>query len=107
MRTRDAQWKYAAVQPRSASSPCSRDPRKDAIADALSKHFGEQFVVEISVSAAEEETPHQKEERLSDERIDAARETLEADPNVKTLQTMFGAELRPESIELINPSQSD
>ena len=81
--------------------------RKDAIADALSRHFDENLNVEISVSDVVSETPHQKAERISDEKIDAARKSLESDPNVQTLKNMFGAELRPDSIELINPPRSD
>jgi len=41
------------------------------------------------------------------ERLEAARQSLEADPNVQTLKNMFGAELKTDSIELINPPQSD
>ena len=49
----------------------------------------------------------QEETRLADERIEAAREILEADPNVKALKDMFGAELKADSIELLNPPQND
>ena len=53
------------------------------------------------------ETPVQEESRMADERMEAARQSLEADPNVKALKDMFGAELKTDSIELINPPQSD
>ena len=49
----------------------------------------------------------QEETRLADERIEAARVKLEADPNVQALKDMFGAELKPDTIELLNPSQND
>ncbi|MDH5622386.1 MAG: DNA polymerase III subunit gamma/tau, partial [Gammaproteobacteria bacterium] len=75
---------------------------KDAIAASLSKYFGEKLVVDITVGAAQEETPVQQESRMADERLEAARLSLEADPNVQTLKTMFGAELKTESIELIS-----
>ena len=39
---------------------------------------------------------------LDDERLEAARESLEADPNVRALKDMFGAELNPDSIELVD-----
>ena len=82
--------------------------RKEALSQVLSDHYGEKLKVEVKLGVAEEaETPIQKQERAADERIEAARESLEADPNVQTLKTMFGAELRPDSIELINPSQND
>ena len=81
--------------------------RKEALAAALSKHFNEPLSVDINVAEVSHETPHQEESRLADERIEAARVSLEADPNVKALKTMFGAELKTDSIELINPGQSD
>ncbi len=81
--------------------------RKDSLAGALSAHFGEKLSVEITLSADAGETPVQEETRMADERLEAARLSLEADPNVQTLKNMFGAELKTDSIELINPPQSD
>jgi DNA polymerase-3 subunit gamma/tau len=77
-------------------------PRQAALGDALSEWFGEKLQVEISVGRIERETPMQKKARLSDEKLDAARASLEADPNVKALQDMFGAELKPESVEILS-----
>ncbi len=76
--------------------------RSDAIAAALSLYFGETLRIEIKVGAAEKETPLQKEVRLGDEKLEQARESLEADPNVKALKDMFGAELNPDSVEPLN-----
>jgi DNA polymerase-3 subunit gamma/tau len=81
--------------------------RKDVLADKLSEHFGERLAVAIELGADNGETPVQEESRLADERIEAARQSLEADPNVQALKDMFGAELKPESIELINSPRSD
>ncbi len=81
--------------------------RKDSLAKCLSTHFGEKLSVDITLSAEVGETPVQEETRMADERLEAARQTLEADPNVQTLKKMFGAELKTDSIELINPPQSD
>jgi len=39
---------------------------------------------------------------MADERLEEARQSLEADPNVKALKTMFGAELKTDTIELIS-----
>jgi DNA polymerase-3 subunit gamma/tau len=75
--------------------------RQTAISSALSTHFGEKLRVEITIGEAGSETPLQREARRSDEKMEAARTALEADPNVKALQDMFGAELKTESIELI------
>lgn len=73
--------------------------RQTALADALSAHFGEELKVDIAVGAAEVETPTQMEARQETEELEAARVGLEADPNVKALKDMFGAELVPGSVE--------
>jgi DNA polymerase-3 subunit gamma/tau len=73
--------------------------RQQAIAEALSAKFGLPLKVDISVATSAGETPIQEEVRRSDEKLEAARESLEADPNVKALKDMFGAELNPDSIE--------
>jgi hypothetical protein len=49
----------------------------------------------------------QAQARRSDEKLEAARESLEADPNVKALRDLFGAELNPDSIELIDNTLID
>jgi DNA polymerase-3 subunit gamma/tau len=81
--------------------------RKETLAERLSEHFGEKLTVEIELGAETGETPVQEESRMADERREAARQTLEADPNVQALKDMFGAELKTDSIELIKPSQSE
>ena len=76
-------------------------PRQAALSEALSTHFGEDLKVDIAIAAgaAEVETPTQMEARQETEELEAARVGLEADPNVKALKDMFGAELVPESVE--------
>jgi len=81
--------------------------RSDALAKRLSDHFGEQLRVEVAIGKAAGETPLQAESRMADEQLETARQVLEADPNVQRLKEMFGAELKKDSIELINPTQSD
>ncbi|MGH8165912.1 MAG: DNA polymerase III subunit gamma/tau C-terminal domain-containing protein, partial [Woeseiaceae bacterium] len=81
--------------------------RQQAIADALTDKFSKRLRVEISLATSagdtvSAETPMQAEARRSDEKLEAARESLESDPNVKALRDMFGAELNPDSIELID-----
>jgi DNA polymerase-3 subunit gamma/tau len=78
--------------------------RKKALAAAVSDRFGEHLNVNISIAETVPITPLQEEARQADEQLAAARASLEADPNVKALQDMFGAELNPESIEIITPS---
>jgi DNA polymerase-3 subunit gamma/tau len=76
--------------------------RQDALAEALSRHFKEPLRVEIKVGAAAAETPVQAEARIADEKVAAARESLEADPNVRALKDMFGATLNADSVEIID-----
>jgi len=91
---------YLGLDPRSEAMLTKQ--RKDAIGEQLSAHFGEKLVVDIALGSAAEETPVQQESRMADERLEEARQTLEADPNVQTLKTMFGAELKTDTIEIIS-----
>jgi DNA polymerase-3 subunit gamma/tau len=81
--------------------------RKDSLAAALSRHFDEALTVDISIGKIAIESPIQEESRQADERFEAERVKLEADPNVKALKDMFGAELKTDSIKLNNPPQSE
>ena len=81
--------------------------RSQAIAEALSGHFGETLKVDIAVGKDGPETPHQAETRQADESLAAARESLENDPNIRTMKSLFDAELKPDSIEIIPGSGRD
>ncbi len=100
---------YLSLDPRSES--LLTKSRKEALAGRLSQHFGEQLAVDVALAAAigeaATETPAQAEARLADERMEAARRELEADPNVQAMKSIFGAEIKAETIELINPARSD
>jgi DNA polymerase-3 subunit gamma/tau len=76
--------------------------RRNIIAERLSTHFGEKLVVDIALGADVGETPVQQENRMADERLEQARQSLEADPNVQALKSMFGAELKTDTIEIIS-----
>ncbi len=102
---REGNTVYLGLDPRSDS--LLTKPRKDALASRLSEHFGESLNVDIALGAETAETPVQQESRMADERMEKARQTLEADPNVQAMKNMFGAEIKTETIELINPPQSD
>ena len=102
---REGNTVFLSLDPRSESMLTKQ--RKEALAKALTEHFSELLLVDICMGEAVSETPMQEETRLADERIDAARESLESDPNVQALKSMFDAELKADSIELINPTQND
>lgn len=81
--------------------------RQQAIAEALSAKFGQALKVEITVAPSAAETPIQEQARRTDERREAARESLEADPNVQALRDMFGAKLNPDSVESLDRNDSE
>ena len=86
----------------SRSESLLTNARQNVLAEALSRHFGEELRVDIQIAAGEAETPIQEEARRQDERLEAARESLEADPNVQALRDMFGARLNPDSVEPVD-----
>ena len=91
---------YLSLDPRSES--LLTKARQNELAKRLSDHLGSATRVEIAVGAASKrETPVQQESRIADEQLEAARQSLESDPNVQTLKHMFGAELKPDTIEVI------
>ncbi|MGI9248448.1 MAG: DNA polymerase III subunit gamma/tau [Woeseiaceae bacterium] len=96
---------YLGLDPRSESLLTKQ--RKDALAECLSRHFGERLVVDIAIGAETGETPVQEESRMADEQMEAERQKLEADPNVQAMKNIFGAEIKTDTIELIKPAQSD
>jgi DNA polymerase-3 subunit gamma/tau len=102
---RDGSTIFLSIDPRSESLLTRQ--RKDALASALSTHFSEKLSIDIAIGESAKETPMQEDNRLANEKLEAARLTLEADPNVMALKDMFGAELKADSIELINPAQND
>ena len=90
---------YLGLDPRSDSLLTKQ--RRDLLAERLSEYFGEQLLVDIAIMAEVAETPAQEETRMADEKLEAARRSLEADPNVQALKNMFGAELKTDTIEII------
>jgi DNA polymerase-3 subunit gamma/tau len=96
---------HLGLDPRSESLLTRK--RREELAAKLSAHYGETLSVDVALGTDTGETPVQAESRLADERLEAARQSLEADPNVQALKNMFGAELKADTIELINPPQTD
>jgi len=83
--------------------------REAALAEALSSHYGETLRVAVELGRSKDvpETPVQIASRESDESYSAARDALEADPNVRAMKSLFGAELKSDSIEPLSPARSD
>ncbi|HTY49288.1 MAG TPA: DNA polymerase III subunit gamma/tau [Steroidobacteraceae bacterium] len=84
-----------------ALDPRSRSLRtrtlEDKLAQALSRHYGENIRLEISEEAPAD-TPAQAESRAQQAQIEAARTAFGADPTVRALQERFGATLLPDTI---------
>ncbi len=97
---REGRTVFLGLDPRSDAMLTKQ--RKDVIAERLTAYFGEHLVVDVTLASASVETPIQQESRMADERLEEARQSLEADPNVQTLKNMFGAELKTDTIEIIS-----
>jgi len=97
---REGNTVFLGLDPRSESMLTKQ--RKDTIAESLSKHFGEKLQIDITIGSEVAETPVQQESRMADEQLEEARKNLEADPNVQAMKSMFGAELRTDTIEIIS-----
>jgi DNA polymerase-3 subunit gamma/tau len=77
--------------------------RRDELAKALSESLGTGVQVEIAVGRPETApTPIQAASAREDQRLEAAKRELESDPNVQTLKSVFGAEIKPDSIKPLN-----
>jgi len=77
-----------------------------ALTRALCAHYGETLRVEIVIGETDTATPIQQQARRTDAKYEAARASIEADPTIKALQDMFGAELNPDSIEPVQNQSS-
>lgn len=102
---REGNTVYLRLDPRSESVLTRK--RKEALGAALSAHYAEDLTVDITIGDTAGETPLQTQSRLEDERFEAARASLESDPNVQAMKNMFDAELKTDSIELINAPRHD
>lgn len=72
--------------------------QEEKLAQALSRYFGETVRVEFEMKVAGPETPHQAQQRSSQEELDSARRAFEADPGVQGLRERFGATLLPDTV---------
>ncbi len=76
-----------------------RPVREEKLAQALSTHFGEPVKVEFEVAHVVADTPARRKQAEADDRLQAARQSIEADPNVRAMQDIFGAVVQPESVK--------
>ncbi len=67
---------------------------------ALTEYYQAPIKINLKVGEPQQETPADRGTRLQAERMQNAVALIEADPNVKTMKTMFDAKLDPKSIRL-------
>ncbi|MEM6512906.1 MAG: DNA polymerase III subunit gamma/tau [Pseudomonadota bacterium] len=95
---RDGNTLYFSLDKRSESFLTRQ--RQGQLAKALSDYVGESVRIEITVADTDTPaTPQQEASRMADERIEQARQSLESDPNVQALKSVFGAEINTETIK--------
>jgi len=76
-----------------------RRPRlEQALAEALSRHFGRTLRLEIAVTDSAGDTPAQQRTRQQEARQQAAEAAIEHDPNVRAMRDLFGASVQPGSV---------
>ena len=72
--------------------------QEEKLAQALSRYYGETVRLEFTAAAPDLETPAQAEQRASQQELDTARQSFEADPGVQGLRERFGATLLPDTV---------
>jgi len=71
---------------------------EEKLTQAICEYLGETVRLEITVSTEAKNTPASRRQAAADGRLQAARASIENDPNVRAMQDMFGASVNPESI---------
>jgi DNA polymerase-3 subunit gamma/tau len=81
-----------------ASKTLLTDTLKGNLQKSLSRHFGTEISLRISLAEPQVDTPARQVARQEQERMQQARESLEADPNIQALKSTFGAVIQEETI---------
>ncbi|HEY5702426.1 MAG TPA: DNA polymerase III subunit gamma/tau [Gammaproteobacteria bacterium] len=80
--------------------------QKERLIGALKAHFGENLKVELTIEEPATETPAEIRDREEQERQKAAEQSIENDPNIKTLEKMFDAVVDKSSIRPVSQQSS-
>ncbi len=81
------------------------DERREALAQCLQRELGRPMRVKIVKGESKQETPADKLRRREFERVEAARQAIENDPNVREIIDRFDATIVPESIQTRNSQE--
>jgi DNA polymerase-3 subunit gamma/tau len=80
-----------------------RPALEDKLAQALTAHFGETIKLDIELGvdahATTLDTPARRQQAQAQDRMQAARASIESDPNIQAMRDIFGATVLPESIK--------
>jgi DNA polymerase-3 subunit gamma/tau len=83
--------------------PFRRPALEDKLTQALTSYFGEIIKLDIEVgadaNAASIDTPARRQQVHAQDRLQAARASIESDPNIQAMRDIFGATVQPESIK--------
>jgi len=83
--------------------PFRRPALEDKLAQALSAHFGEIIKLDLEIGdrskTANLDTPARRQQVQAQDRLQAARASIAADPNIQAMRDMFGATVQPDSIK--------
>jgi DNA polymerase-3 subunit gamma/tau len=85
-----------------ASEYLATDQQKKALTQALKDNLGEALNVEIKIVEDTLDTIAERQVDSSAQRMQAAQDSINNDPNVQQLVDMFGATVEPDSIRPVN-----
>ena len=81
--------------------------QEDKIAQALSRLSGRAVRIEIDIGELPEPTAAQRAEQLAAQRLASTEQALQQDPNVQSLQKIFGAVVQSGSIRVTDPGNHE
>jgi DNA polymerase-3 subunit gamma/tau len=83
------------------------DNVRGRLQSVLSEHLGREIRLAISIGEPPRATPAERRREGESERLRAAREAIEQDPNIKAVQTAFDAVLEPDSIQPVQQGRGN
>jgi DNA polymerase-3 subunit gamma/tau len=87
----------------SAGDLFRRPALEEQLAQALTLHFDEAIKLDIEIrpdaQTASIDTPARRQQVQAQDRLQAARASIESDPNIQAMRDIFGATVQPESIK--------
>ncbi len=80
---------------------------KGRLAEALERHAGRPVRLRVDVGGDRGDTPARRQEARDIQRQKQAEASIQADPNVRAMQDIFGATIEPDSIRPVGPESPD